>query len=145
MQKDFKIGMLVGLVVAMAATLWLATRPSLTPQAEIPDAQNVAAWHDPSASPDELPETGSIPEDSGNTQSATVNSPITLPDFTVYEQRDKIRTQKFHIVRRRETLSAISHKYYGSATKWQKIFEANRNIIKDPHRITPGTKLIIPD
>jgi nucleoid-associated protein YgaU len=134
----------VGLVVAMAATLWLATRPSLTPQAEIPDAQNVAAWHDPSASPDGFPETGSIPENSGSTQSA-MSSQVTLPDFTVYEQREKIRTQRFHIVRRRETLSAISYKYYGSATKWQKILDANRNIIKDPHRITPGTKLIIPD
>jgi len=39
----------------------------------------------------------------------------------------------------------ISYQHYGSAVKWQKIYNANRDIIKNPNRVRPGTKLIIPD
>jgi nucleoid-associated protein YgaU len=68
-----------------------------------------------------------------------------VPDLTIYEQQEKIKTTKFHIVRRGETLSSIAQQYYGAASKWQKILEANRDNIKDANKITPGTKLIIPD
>ncbi len=68
-----------------------------------------------------------------------------VPDLTIYEQKEKIKTTKFHIVRRGETLSSIAQQYYGAASRWQKIREANRDNIKDANKITPGTKLIIPD
>ncbi len=35
MQKDLKIGLLLGLAVVSVAVLWLATRPSLSPQARM--------------------------------------------------------------------------------------------------------------
>jgi len=63
----------------------------------------------------------------------------------VYEQAEKIKTQKFHIVRKGETLYEISRKYYGSANNWKKIFDANRNVLEDANKLTPGIKLIIPD
>jgi LysM repeat protein len=50
-----------------------------------------------------------------------------------------------HEVVRGETLSAIARKYYGSASKYTKIFEANRDILDDPDKIKPGQKLTIPD
>lgn len=56
-----------------------------------------------------------------------------------------IRPQRFHIVRKGETLSKISSKYYGSAGQWRKIFEANRGTLKDANTVRPGTKLIIPE
>lgn len=68
-----------------------------------------------------------------------------MPDLTIYEQKEKIQTTKFHIVRKDETLSSISQQHYGTATKWQKILQANQDTIKDANKITPGTKLIIPD
>jgi nucleoid-associated protein YgaU len=58
---------------------------------------------------------------------------------------EPIKTTRFHIVRRNETLSAISQQYYGSPDKWRKIVTANQKVIKDPNKIAPGTKLIIPD
>ncbi len=73
------------------------------------------------------------------------DSPEGFPKTAQYEQTEKIKTQKFHIVREGETLSKISNKYYGSAGKWQKILDANRDTIKDPNKLIPGTKLIIPD
>jgi nucleoid-associated protein YgaU len=33
---------------------------------------------------------------------------------------------------------------YGKANSWQRIFEANKDVIKDPNKIFPGQKLKIP-
>jgi nucleoid-associated protein YgaU len=43
-----------------------------------------------------------------------------------------------------DTLSKIAQKYYGDAALYDKIFQANRDILKDPNRISPGQKLKIP-
>ena len=43
-----------------------------------------------------------------------------------------------------DTLGGIAKKYYGSAGKYMKIFEANRDIISDPNKIYPGQKIRIP-
>lgn len=44
-----------------------------------------------------------------------------------------------------DTLSKIALKYYGSANKYMKIFEANRDILNNPDLIKPGQKLRIPE
>ncbi len=43
-----------------------------------------------------------------------------------------------------DTLGAIAKRYYGSAGKYMRIFEANRDIISDPDKIYPGQKIKIP-
>jgi nucleoid-associated protein YgaU len=43
-----------------------------------------------------------------------------------------------------DSLSSIAQKYYGDANKWPVIFEANRNQIQDPNRISIGQVLRIP-
>jgi nucleoid-associated protein YgaU len=43
-----------------------------------------------------------------------------------------------------DSLSKISQKLYGDGNQWRKIYEANRDQIKDPDLIHPGQKLIIP-
>ena len=43
-----------------------------------------------------------------------------------------------------DTLSKISQRFYGNAASYQKIFEANRNILSDPDKIKPGQVLTIP-
>jgi LysM repeat protein len=44
-----------------------------------------------------------------------------------------------------DTLSKISKKFYGDANKYMKIFEANKDQLKDPDKINVGQKLKIPD
>ncbi len=144
MQKDLKIGMLVGLVLVMAVMLWLSIGPGLSPKAGIQHLRNVATVQENSGSPNNHPTNSSaaIQPDS------TIYSAVRRTPFgghPTVEQAEKIKTQRFHIVRKGETLSEISRKYYDSANKWQKILEANRQIIKDVNKLKPGTKLIIPE
>ena len=44
-----------------------------------------------------------------------------------------------------DTLSGISHKVYGNAGFSNVIFRANADILKDPNKLRPGMKLIIPN
>jgi len=162
MQKDLKIGLVLGLTLVIASVLWLATRPSLSPEARMQKTHE-AAFRQPYAEQPAVPAIARIPApDSNAVQSDNLNAStvkissdaseagdeieiINPPDSTIYEQDEKIKTQKFHIVREGETLSKISSLYYGSAGKWQKILDSNRKTITDANKIKPGMKLIIPN
>ena len=50
-----------------------------------------------------------------------------------------------HTVEKGESLSKIAKHYYKDPMKYQKIFEANTNILKSPDIIHPGQELIIPN
>ena len=50
----------------------------------------------------------------------------------------------FYTVQRGDSLSKIAKRFYGDAMKYPIIFEANREIIKDPNLIYPGQRLRIP-
>lgn len=43
-----------------------------------------------------------------------------------------------------DTLSGIAKKYYGKGSAYMRIFEANREVIKDPDKIYVGQKIRIP-
>jgi len=128
------------MVVVIAATIYLATRPNLSfnrlrprsvPPSRPPTASN-SLYTPLSPAPRESP-SESPPEDPG------------ARDWTAYEQAEKIQTQKFHVVRKTETLSDVARQYYGSPAKWQKIYNANRNVVTNPNALRPGTKLILPE
>ena len=51
---------------------------------------------------------------------------------------------RLHKVVAGDTLSKIAKKYYGNANDYMKIFNANKNILKDPDKINVGQELIIP-
>ena len=62
-----------------------------------------------------------------------VDAPAAEPDSTEY-----------HTVVSGDNLSKIAKKYYGDASKYPAIFEANRPMLKDPDSIFPGQMLRIP-
>ncbi|MHC4556613.1 MAG: LysM peptidoglycan-binding domain-containing protein [Planctomycetota bacterium] len=162
MQKDLKIGLALGLMFVSTAVLWLATRPSLSPMARLQHLNNTRSQQEPAYEP-VVPVIANSPGPNSvagqvinlNTSSDKIpsedigtggeNALYNPPDSTIYEQDEKIKPEKFHIVLKGQTLSKISYKYYGSARQWPKILEANRKTIKDPDKLIPGTKLIIPD
>jgi nucleoid-associated protein YgaU len=43
-----------------------------------------------------------------------------------------------------DSLSKIAQREYGRTGEWNRIYEANRETIKDPDKIYPGQKLRIP-
>lgn len=51
---------------------------------------------------------------------------------------------QYHVVAKGETLSHIAKQYYGDARLYRQIFEANREVLKDPDRVRVGQKLRIP-
>jgi nucleoid-associated protein YgaU len=50
-----------------------------------------------------------------------------------------------HVVEKGDTLGHIAKHYYGKASKYPEIFDANRNILDDPNKIYPGQELVIPN
>ena len=142
MQRDFKTGLLVGALAVIAVTVWLSTRPKLS----VAGRAHITAPNAVSASK----VTEKIPS-AAKVESAFPDVPEKVPRTPNNEPRtmnpDKIgeHPARFHIVQSGDTLSFISEKYYGSPNQWQKIFFANDNVIKDPSRLIPGTRLLIPE
>jgi nucleoid-associated protein YgaU len=50
----------------------------------------------------------------------------------------------FYVIEKGDTLSAIAKRFYGDANAYPRIFEANREVIKDANLIYPGQKIRIP-
>jgi nucleoid-associated protein YgaU len=57
---------------------------------------------------------------------------------------DPLDATQWHEVVPGDTLSKIAVKYYGDASLYPQIFEANRDQLKDPNMIRVGQKLRIP-
>ncbi len=51
---------------------------------------------------------------------------------------------EYYLIQSGDTLSKIAKQYLGDAMAYPKIFEANREVIKDPNLIYPGQKIRIP-
>ena len=137
----------MGLVLVALAAVWLSTRPSLTTKARMWYSHNAAA---PEKTSIEQPRfTINLPGSlSSETNTGIDTEQINIPQDSEHQSRatsHETRDTRFHTVRQGETLSDISYRYYGSANKWQKILDANRQTIKDANRLKPGTKLIIPN
>lgn len=51
---------------------------------------------------------------------------------------------EYYVIESGDTLSKLSKKYYGDAMQYDKIFQANREVIQDPDLIFVGQKIRIP-
>jgi nucleoid-associated protein YgaU len=76
----------------------------------------------------------------GNVQGVTevsaenISAPPPLPEQRV----------EYYVIQKGDTLSKLAKQYFGNAMDYPKIFEANREVIKDPDLIYPGQKIRIP-
>jgi nucleoid-associated protein YgaU len=50
-----------------------------------------------------------------------------------------------YTVAKGDSLSKIAKRFYGNAGDWKKIYEANKDVIKNPDLIYPGQTFRIPD
>ncbi|MGN2404704.1 peptidoglycan-binding protein LysM [Pseudomonas syringae] len=65
--------------------------------------------------------------------------------MTVASSAPAATESRFYEVKKGDTLSKISKAMYGDANKYQKIFDANKPMLKDVDKIYPGQKLRIPE
>lgn len=72
----------------------------------------------------------------GGNHPVDIKANITVADESVYAR---------HTVKSGETLGKIALQYYGKASKYQDIFKANSDILKNPDIIHPDQELIIPN
>jgi len=76
-------------------------------------------------------------------------------DITVSQQAQPAMTagasvggghgERRYTVQAGDTLSKISRQFYGNASQYMKIFNANRSVLNDPNTINPGQELLIPE
>ncbi len=74
-----------------------------------------------------------------------VEDEVTLPVFEQREVSVDISTKTIHMVEPNDSLTKIAKKYFGDETKWDKIFEANKDNMSNPHSLYVGQELLIPD
>lgn len=55
------------------------------------------------------------------------------------------QSQLTYTVQPGDTLSKIAQQFYGKASDYNRIFNANRDVLSDPDKIRPGQKLVIPE
>ena len=79
----------------------------------------------------------------GGSTNATPATPGT-PDFSNVQSGGSSTATKIYEVKSGDSLSKIAKREYGDANAWNRIFEANKDILKDPNKIYPGQKLKIP-
>jgi nucleoid-associated protein YgaU len=68
-------------------------------------------------------------------------SRVEAADLEVPETTQKV---EYYEIQAGDTLWAISSRFLGNGSRYNEIFEANREVIKNPDLIYPGQKIRIP-
>lgn len=66
-------------------------------------------------------------------------------EVRVVQRAAETEQYRFYTVAPGDSLGAIAVKFYGNATYFERIFEANRGKLSSPNRIMVGQRLVIPD
>jgi NitT/TauT family transport system substrate-binding protein len=72
-----------------------------------------------------------------------VPSPVEKPQLPKAASTVKPAAQEY-IIKQGDTLSKLAERFYESVSKWEKIYEANRDTVKNPNYIFIGQKIVIP-
>ena len=72
-------------------------------------------------------------------EAAVETSPA--PEAAPEPEEEKV---ELYVIKSGDTLGKIAKEFYGKASAYMKIFEANREIIEDPDKIYPGQTIRIP-
>ncbi len=69
-----------------------------------------------------------------------------MPDFSDVQggSSSTASSETTYEVKTGDSLSKIAKREYGDANLWRKIFDANKDTLKDPDKIYPGQLLKIP-
>ena len=74
---------------------------------------------------------------------------MVYPEGSVLEETQEIESAvkvstKEYIIRKNDTLCKIAAREYGDGNQWRRIYNINRDRIKDPNKLKTGQRIIIP-
>jgi nucleoid-associated protein YgaU len=78
--------------------------------------------------------------DFSNVQSGSASTTPATDNTTT----DNTSGGRTYVVVKGDSLSKIAKREYGDLKEWHRIYEANRDVIKDPDLIYPGQTLRLP-
>ena len=83
---------------------------------------------------------------SASTSSSAQENNFTLPQSSPVVEKASVAApeSKNYVVEKDDTLQKISKKVYGTYSRWPSIYDANRDVIKDPNFLRAGITLKIP-
>jgi nucleoid-associated protein YgaU len=130
MPNDAKLGLVlgVGLVIAVGVVFYrkdLATTP--TPDRATGTVNGPAAPPPPNAVRDQLHQV------EAHTAERTTTSTSADPSI------------RRHTVRDGDTLFTVAREYYGDGDRFVDLYRANRDVLKRPDALEPGTVLVVPE
>lgn len=111
--------------------VWEITKP--VPESEVQKIEQTAA-NAIAESAQTPPVSNTVPA-----ESASVEAPVPAA-----QNGGNIQAQTY-TVQKDDTLQKISKKLFGTYSKWYKIYKANKDKIKNPNLLKPGTVLTIPE
>ena len=132
------------------------TRQMVQTDIEMPTLQELNPWKKPAQGPAEGPAAAVSPPAPSRTVEFT---PLPEPaPARVWEEEPPARIVETparvmppqpagttYTVQKGDTLQKIASQFYGTSRKWQRIYEANRDVLKSPDRVYPGQELFVPD
>ena len=78
------------------------------------------------------------------TRSAGAGTAQARTDAVVVRAQASAQATRRYTVQRGDTLSSIAQRFYGSAGDWNRLYAANRSVLRNPNMIFPGQVLAIP-
>jgi nucleoid-associated protein YgaU len=125
MPNDAKLGLIfgVGLVIAVAVVFFRKDQLAAQPALEISA---------PSAS-----HTTSAPQSLAREQFRPASA-------SKSSRSEATRSGQRYVVEEGDTLFKLAERYYGNGDKSADIYQANRDVLKTPEPLSPGTVLFIP-
>ena len=129
--------------------------PQVAPETMQPAEQPMQSVpQTPPPAPQEMPQAISVPEQNVPAPAAqapaaaeterVTRPPHIVPGEVLRGMPEYVNARTTHVVRAGEDLHWLAAVYYGDARLWNKIYEANKKVIKDPNHLVVGTRLVIP-
>lgn len=132
----FVCGMAVGAIVGAAATYFI-----LVPRGQAESSEEIKKGEQHVAELLGEKTTAASADTMSEVRPDTITTPTVLTETTVpVAEKDTVIYDTVT-----STLAQLSRKHFGSYEFWVYIYEENRDVISDPDRVEPNTRVRIPD
>ena len=170
-RRNTQIGIILGVIIIVIIGVFLGTRTNVNEQkiSDLVLSEGVTQHHEIEEGiweviPEEklknsqILEKPQIAEELQFTEEPNKTDELQIAEEIPYEDEEEsfpedkqqisssdISTKTIYKVKPNDSLVKIAKKYFGDETKWDMIFEANKDHISDPHSLYVGQELLIPD